>query len=75
MSELTERQREILTWIKQEIEIERVPPTVREIADRFQMSSPNGAMSHLRALERKGYLTWRKKCARALRLVEAGNVT
>src|SRR5512143_2388595 len=54
--QLTPRQREILAFIESEMKRRGMPPTVREIAARFGMSSPNGVFCHLRALEAKGYL-------------------
>ncbi len=54
--QLTPRQREILEFIESEVKRRGIPPTVREIAARFGMASPNGVFCHLRALEAKGYL-------------------
>ena len=56
MEKLTNRQREILAFIESGDKRRGMPPTVREIAARFGMASPNGVFCHLRALEAKGYL-------------------
>lgn len=62
---LTPRQREVLDFIASK----PVPPTVREIAARFGLNSPNGAMAHIRALERKGLLTREPGTMRNIRIV------
>ena len=51
---LTERQREVLDFIKQNMHL--YSPTVREIAAAMSIKSPHGVTVHLKALERKGYL-------------------
>jgi repressor LexA len=53
MKELTERQREVLSFIRNCINIRHYPPTVREVADHFDMSV-KGAYDHLAALKKKG---------------------
>ena len=55
MRELTGKQREVLAFIRTFIGKHGVPPTVREIGDRFKVT-PRAAFDHLRALERKGAL-------------------
>ena len=52
--ELTDRQRDIYEFIKSEIVLHGRPPTVREIMAAFDIKSPNGAQTHVRALEKKG---------------------
>lgn len=54
-AELTRRQSEIFAFIKERTGA-GMPPTVREIMAKFGMRSPNGAVCHLRSLERKGYI-------------------
>jgi repressor LexA len=68
---LTDRQREVLEFIRVFTETHGVPPTVREIGGRFHVT-PRAAFDHLRALERKGYLrrrTTEGRTSRALTLV------
>lgn len=65
--ELTARQRDIFNFIKQRIS-GGLPPTVREIMERLEFTSPNGAMCHLRALAKKGFIK-RDNKARSIRLV------
>src|SRR6266849_10315287 len=66
MRELTERQREILSFIHSFTARHGLPPTVREIGGRFRVT-PRAAFDHLRALERKGYLRRRATAGRTSR--------
>lgn len=66
MEELTERQREILTFIVKETETRGFPPTIREIGEHMDIRSTNGVNDHLKALERKGYLTRGEQQSRSL---------
>jgi repressor LexA len=66
MRELTERQREVLGFIRGFTERHGVPPTVREIGQRFRVT-PRAAFDHLRALERKGMLQRRPSAGRTSR--------
>lgn len=66
MEELTERQREILTFIVKESENRGFPPTIREIGEHMDIRSTNGVNDHLKALERKGYLTRGEQQSRSL---------
>jgi repressor LexA len=76
MRELTGRQREVLAFIRSFTTRHGVPPTVREIGDKFKVT-PRAAFDHLRALERKGMLQRRHsagRTSRALTLTESGAV-
>ena len=66
---LTERQREVLTFIARSIEERGYPPTLREIGTRLGIRSTNGVNDHLKALEKKGYLQREDLKSRALRCV------
>ena len=66
MDELTERQREILTFIVKETESRGFPPTIREIGEQMDIRSTNGVNDHLKALERKGYLNRGEQQSRSL---------
>jgi repressor LexA len=52
--ELTHRQQEILTYLRESQRKEGIMPTTRDIQRAFGFASQTAAMSHLRALERKG---------------------
>jgi repressor LexA len=66
MEELTDRQREILDFIVKETEMRGFPPTIREIGEEMDIRSTNGVNDHLKALERKGYLTRGEQQSRSL---------
>jgi repressor LexA len=66
MEELTDRQREILSFIVKETESRGFPPTIREIGEEMDIRSTNGVNDHLKALERKGYLTRGEQQSRSL---------
>src|SRR5437868_4635824 len=68
MTILTRRQREILDFINRKIETRGFPPTIRDIGNAFEIKSPNGVMCHLKALEKKGFITRQGKSARAIQL-------
>ncbi|HID94670.1 MAG TPA: repressor LexA [Candidatus Latescibacteria bacterium] len=67
MDELTERQRQILNFLKDHIESSGYAPSVREVAARFGMSV-RGAHKHLESLERKGHIRRRPERARAIEI-------
>jgi repressor LexA len=73
MRELTTRQRDVLNFMRSFTARHGVPPTVREIGEKFKVT-PRAAFDHLRALERKGMLQRRSgpgRTARALTVSEA----
>ena len=65
---LTERQREVYEFIRDKIRSRGYGPTVREIGLQFNISSPNGVMCHLKALEKKGLITREPNMSRAIML-------
>jgi repressor LexA len=67
---LTDRQQQVLHYIRQSIHERGYPPTLREIGAHMGIRSTNGVNDHLRALERKGYLTREDMKSRALRPVD-----
>ena len=72
---LTRRQEEVLAFIREFSRQHGVPPTVREIGQRFRVT-PRAAFDHLRALERKGHLRRRTtagRSSRVLTLAESGS--
>lgn len=71
MQKLTDRQRAVLEFISESISDRGFPPTLREIGNRLGIRSTNGVNDHLRALERKGYLTREDMKSRTLRLVRS----
>lgn len=56
MTELTERQRQVLEFIDAEVRRRGYPPSVREIGEAVGLSSSSTVHAHLAALQEKGYL-------------------
>lgn len=67
--ELTDRQQEILDFIRLHISEHGYAPTIREIGAAFGIRSTNGVHDHLQSLERKGYLERGSLKSRALRVL------
>ncbi len=72
-SPLTDTQQNVFEFIQNTIENRGFPPSIRDICREFDWDSPNGAICHLKALEKKGYIirpkdphTPGKKIARAI---------
>ncbi|ABV32913.1 MULTISPECIES: transcriptional repressor LexA [Pseudothermotoga] len=65
--ELTDRQKKILDFVLSYIDSHGYPPSIRDIARAFRIT-PRGAIVHLNALEKKGYLT-RGKRARSIKVL------
>ncbi|MEZ6070005.1 MAG: hypothetical protein R3C10_06930 [Pirellulales bacterium] len=68
MERLTKRQQEVYEFISEKIHSRGYGPTVREIGSAFNISSPNGVMCHLRALEKKGLIIREANMSRAITL-------
>jgi len=55
-NQLTKRQQEVLDFLKDTHRIEGYMPSTRDIQRHFKFASQTAAISHLRALERKGVI-------------------
>lgn len=55
MKMLTGKQQRVLDFIRQQVNRMGFPPSVREIAQKFEIST-RAAYDHLRAIEKKGYI-------------------
>src|SRR5574344_635700 len=53
---ISDKQREILEYIKQEILKKGYPPAVREICEAVHLRSTSSVHSHLETLEKNGYI-------------------
>ncbi len=69
VKELTGKQERVLGFIVEYLERHGYPPTLKEIAGSFGISSLNAVRDHLRALEGKGYLRRAADKSRALTVV------
>lgn len=67
---LTKKQEQVYEFIKDKIMNRGYGPTVREIGSAFGISSPNGVMCHLKALEKKGLITRESYMSRAIQLTD-----
>lgn len=67
---LTDRQQEVLRFIREVLDAEGFPPTRAEIARALGFRSANAAEDHLRALARKGVLAIQPGLSRGIRLLE-----
>ncbi len=70
INDLTERQKCVYEVIRERIVSRGYGPTVREIGEVLDISSPNGVMCHLRALEKKGKIVRAANKSRAIELTE-----
>jgi repressor LexA len=65
---LTDRQQAVYEFIRTKIRGRGYGPTVREIGLEFGISSPNGVVCHLKALEKKGLISREPNMSRAIQL-------
>lgn len=63
---LTPRQKEVFEFIKERIRQTNRPPTLREIGQRFEITSTNGVRSILSALSKKNYIVRSPKLSRGI---------
>ena len=67
---LTDKQRDILKFIFEEIRSRQLAPTIREIGERFGFSSTGTVRDHLKALVNKGYIRIHEGKSRAIELIK-----
>lgn len=67
--ELSPRQRQILDYIMQHIEMHGYPPTVREIGEAVNLSSSSTVHAHLKNLEESGLIRRDAVLTRAIQIV------
>jgi len=63
---LTDRQKDILSFIEQFRNENGYPPTLREIGKKFEISSTFGVKRHLDALVKKGYIAVESNASRGI---------
>jgi repressor LexA len=63
---LTTKQQRIYDFICDHIQSTGYPPTIRDICRKFDISSPNGVMCHLKALEKKGKINRNPNLSRGI---------
>ena len=67
---ISNKQQEILDYIKEEILKRGYPPSVREICEAVQLKSTSSVHSHLETLEKNGYIRRDPTKPRAIEIME-----
>lgn len=67
---ISEKQREILEYIKEEILSKGYPPAVREICEAVHLKSTSSVHSHLETLEKNGYIRRDPTKPRAIEILD-----
>ena len=67
---ISDKQREILEYIKQEILQRGYPPAVREICEAVHLKSTSSVHSHLETLEKNGYIRRDPTKPRAIEILD-----
>ena len=67
-TQLTPRQQEVLDLLVDFVNTHGYPPTCQELANLLGVASPNAALTHLRALERKRIITLAPGTSRGIRI-------
>ena len=68
--ELTEKQKQILEYIKSETLLKGYPPSVREICQAVHLKSTSSVHAHLSTLEDKGYIRRDPTKPRAIEIID-----
>ena len=68
MKGITDRQKEVLTFISSYTYANGYPPTVREISEHFEISI-RAVQDHILALQKKGFLSQAQKRARSIKVL------
>ena len=71
MKELTKQQSKVLACVEVYLNKTGFPPTRAEICKELGFKSPNAAEMHLRALEKKGYITIQSGSSRGISIVKS----
>ena len=70
MDNLTAKQEEILTYIRDYILKKNFPPTVREICTAVNLRSTSSVYAQLETLERKGFIRRDDQKSRAIEIID-----
>ena len=71
MKELTKQQSKVLACVEDYLNKTGFPPTRAEICKELGFKSPNAAEMHLRALEKKGYISIQSGSSRGISIVKS----
>ena len=67
---ISDKQREILEYMKEEILSKGYPPSVREICSAVHLKSTSSVHAHLETLEKNGYIRRDPTKPRAIEIVD-----
>lgn len=67
---ISDKQKEILEYMKQEILNKGYPPTVRDICEAVKLKSTSSVHSHLETLEKNGYIRRDPTKPRAIEIID-----
>ena len=71
MKELTKQQTKVLACVEVYLNQTGFPPTRAEICKELGFKSPNAAEMHLRALEKKGYISIKSGSSRGISIIKS----
>ena len=71
---LSDKQVQILKYIKDELTLRGYPPSIREICKAVGLSSTSSVHAHLNTLEEKGYIKKGTNKRRALELIDVDDI-
>ena len=71
MKELTKQQSKVLSCVEVYLNKTGFPPTRAEICKELGFKSPNAAEMHLRALEKKGYISIQSGSSRGISIIKS----
>ena len=69
--ELSDRQRSLMTFIEEYVEGHGRPPTNREIGNGLGIPSTGHVDYHLKALEKKGFISREQRTSRGIRVINS----
>lgn len=72
INKITKRQKEFLEAIYSSIETEGYPPTFEDLKNKFNISSNQAIIDHLKSLEKKGFIRRDEKSARGINITQDG---
>ena len=67
---ISEKQEEILQYIRDTILKKGYPPSVREICEAVRLKSTSSVHSHLATLEERGYIRWDPTKPRTIEILD-----
>ena len=75
MKEITSQQQRVLDCIQNHLKKTGFPPTRADICRKLGFKSPNSAETHLRALEKKGFISIERGTSRGISIINNQQIT